>query len=267
MLTYDLDTKNKYWSLYSYIRDDILCGRIKCGEKLPSKRSLAENLSVSVITVQNAYDQLLAEGYVRSEERSGYFVEEVNAAFYGKREFLFEQKAEGKKLAIDFVKGSVPAGLFPFSTWARLMRKVLSDCGEHLLESVPCDGDRELKRALADYLYRARGISVDPRFIVIGAGAEYLYGVIVNLLGRDKVFAVENPGYNKISANYTLNGAKCVYIPVTESGISCEGVEKSGADVVHVSPSHQYPTGAVMPASARSRLISWANGGGYVIED
>ncbi|MDE7306207.1 MAG: PLP-dependent aminotransferase family protein [Clostridia bacterium] len=268
MLTYDLNAKNKYWSLYSHIRDDILQGRLKRGEKLPSKRSLAENLSVSVITVQNAYEQLLAEGYVRSEERSGYFVEDVNAAFYGKRDVAAEERREEKKFHLDFVKGSVPAELFPFSTWARLMRKVLSDCGEHLLERVPCDGDRELKTAISNYLYRARGISADPRFIVIGAGAEYLYGVIVNLLGRDKLYAVENPGYNKISASYTLNGAKCAYIPVTTSGISCEGVELSGADVAHVSPSHQYPTGAVTPVSARSRLISWANGGDrYVIED
>ena len=268
MLTYDLNGKNKYWSLYSCIRDDILRGRLKRGDRLPSKRSLAENLSISVITVQNAYEQLLAEGYIRSEERSGYFVEEVNAAFYGKREFSAEEEQEDKKFAIDFVKGSPPAELFPFSTWARLMRKVLSDCGEHLLQRVPCDGDRELKKAIANYLYRARGIVADPRFIVIGAGAEYLYGVIVNLLGRDKVFAVENPGYNKISAGYKLNGAKCVCVTVKENGIDCGEVDRSGADVVHASPSHQFPTGAVMPASARSRLISWANGGErFVIED
>lgn len=268
MLTYDLDVKNKYWSLYSHIRDDILCGRLKRGDKLPSKRSLAENLSVSVITVQNAYEQLLAEGYVRSEERNGYFVEEVNAGFYGRKNFPVGERREEKRFALDLAKGSVPAGLFPFSTWARLMRRVLSDCGEHLLESCPCDGDEELKRAVADYLYRSRGISADPRFIVVGAGAEYLYGIIVNLLGRDKVFAVENPGYNKISASYALNGARCVSIPVTEAGISCGGVEKSGADVAHVSPSHQYPTGAVMPVPSRARLIGWANGGDrYVIED
>ncbi len=268
MLTYDLKGKNKYWSLYSSIRDDILCGRLKRGDKLPSKRSLAENLSVSVITVQNAYEQLLAEGYVRSKERSGYFVEEVNAAFYGKRSVPPEEKIKEEKFTVDFVKSGTPAELFPFSVWARLMRKVLSDCGEHLLERVPCDGDRDLKRAVSEYLYRARGIVADPRFIVIGAGAEYLYGVIVQLLGRDKVFAVENPGYGKISACYELNGAQCAYIPVTESGISCEGVEKSRADVLHVSPSHQFPTGAVTPATTRAKLIGWADGGDrYVVED
>lgn len=266
MLTYNLNPKNKYWSLYSHIRDDIISGRIKCGEKLPSKRALAENLSVSVITVQNAYEQLLAEGYVNSVERSGYFVAEVNVDFHGRREVKLSG-AEKKNYSVDLVRGTA-TGLFPFSTWARLMRGVLADCGEHLLERVPCDGDGELKSAVAAYLYRARGIEVDPRYVVIGAGAEYLYGVIVQLLGRDKLFAVENPGYGKISATYKLNGAECVYLPVGERGIDPADAERSGADVVHVSPSHQYPTGAVMPASERSRLIAWANAvGGYVIED
>ncbi len=266
MLTYDLNSKNKYWSLYSHIRDDILSGKIKCGEKLPSKRALAENLSVSVITVQNAYEQLLAEGYISSAERSGYFVAEVNVDFHGRREVRFSG-GEKKQYSLDLVHGTATE-LFPFSTWARLIRKVLADCGEHLLERVPCDGDGELKRAVADYLYRARGIEVDPRFVVIGAGAEYLYGIIVQLLGRDKLFAVENPGYGKISATYKLNGAECIYLPVGERGINPADVEKSRAHVVHVSPSHQYPTGAVMPASERSRLIAWANSrDGLIVED
>ena len=268
MLTYDLKGKNKYYSLYSYIRDDILAGRIKSGDKLPSKRALAENLCVSVITVQTAYEQLLAEGYIYSEQRSGYFVASVNADFYGKREIPPEQPAPEKKFKIDFVKGSTATQMFPFSVWARLMRGVLADCGEHLLERVPCDGDGELKRAIASYLYRVRAIDIDPRNVVIGAGAEYLYGVIVQLLGRDKVFAVENPGYGKISASYLLNGARCAYIPVTDAGVDCDEVEKSGADVLHLSPSHQFPTGAVTPASARARLINWANSGGrFIIED
>ena len=266
MLTYNLKGKNKYYSLYSYIRDDILAGRLKCGDKLPSKRALAENLSISVITVQTAYEQLLAEGYIYSVERSGYFVASVSFDYYGRREVSSEQSKEEKKFKVDFVKGG--GNLFPFSVWAKLMRGVLSDCGEHLLERVPCDGDRELKCAVASYLYRARAIDVDPRYIVIGAGAEYLYGIIVQLLGRDKVFAVENPGYNKISATYLLNGARCSFISVTEVGVDCDEVEKSHADVLHFSPSHQFPTGAVTPASSRARIINWANAGDrYIIED
>lgn len=268
MLTYQLENKNKYWSLYSCIRGDILSGKLAGGEKLPSKRALAENLCVSVITVQNAYDQLLAEGYVFSRQRSGYFVADVNVeerAPYRREE---EYAETPKRYAVDFVKGSAPAHLFPFSVWAKLMRYVLADCGEHLLERVPCDGDRELKTAVARYLYRTRGIDVPPRRVVIGAGAEYLYGVIVQLIGRDKLFAVENPGYGKISSTYKLNGAHCVYIPVKETGIDCAAAENSNADVLHISPSHQFPTGAVTPVSSRARLIAWAKAGDrYIIED
>lgn len=274
MLTYDLKGKNKYYTLYSLIRGDILAGRIKSGEKLPSKRALAENLAVSVITVQTAYEQLLAEGYIYSEERSGYFVAALDNGFDGvsegdsdKRAMPPEPDPAEKKFKVDFVKGTA-THMFPFSVWARLMRTVLSDCGEHLLERVPCDGDGELKRAVANYLYRVRAIKADPRYIVIGAGAEYLYGVIVQLLGRDKVFAVENPGYNKISAAYRLNGAHCAYIGVTDCGMDYMQAESSGADVLHVSPSHQFPTGAVMPAADRARLINWVKEGGrYIVED
>ncbi|MDE7453746.1 MAG: PLP-dependent aminotransferase family protein [Clostridia bacterium] len=267
MQTYEINAKNKYWSLYEKLRGDILEGRLKKGERLPSKRALAESLSVSVVTVQSAYEQLLAEGYIYSRERSGYFVSDLNVEFYGRRRSEPVSTPPEKKFRLDLVKGTA-SSLFPFATWARLMRSVLSDCGEHLLERVPCDGDFELKCAVASYLYRARGIDVDPRYVVIGAGAEYLYGVIVQLLGRDKLFAVENPGYNKISQTYILNGARCVYIPVGDGGVDCKRAEESGADVLHISPSHQFPTGAVTPAASRARLIGWANAGGrYVVED
>lgn len=265
MLTYDLGEKNKYYKLYSCIREDILRGKIKAGERLPSKRTLAQNLNVSVVTVQSAYDQLLAEGYIRSEERSGYFAEDVNIDFGAPQNP--EPKDDCPRHMPQSTKGGT-ASLFPFSVWAKLMRKVLLDCGEHLLERVPCDGDPELKRAISAYLYRSRGVNVDPRRIVIGAGAEYLYGVIVQLLGRDKLYAVENPGYGKISLTYALNGAHFLPVDVDERGINVSVIERSAADVVHVSPAHQYPTGAVMPVPSRVRLINWAKErGAYIVED
>ena len=268
MLNYDLDRKNKYYSLYSCIRGDILAGKLKSGDRLPSKRQMAENLSVSVITVQNAYDQLLAEGYIYSKERSGYFVAEVNADYYGRRDIPPAREERREEYKVDFVKGSTLFEMFPFSVWSRLMRGVLSDCGEHLLERVPCDGDAELKRAIASYLYRARAIDIDPRYIVMGAGAEYLYGIAVQLLGRENIFAVENPGYGKIYSSYLLNGAQVECISVTDTGIDCGEVERSGAKIVHFSPSHQFPTGAVTPVAERLRLIRWAeDNDGYIIED
>ncbi len=272
MYNIDLSGKNKYYSLYKFIRGEILAGRIKAGERLPSKRAAAAELGVSAVTVQLAYEQLLAEGYIRSKERSGYFAERVAPVSATFKTAPRAQEARGaqaaaKQYKTDFVKGSIPAELFPFSVWARLMRRVLSDCGEHLLERVPCGGDDELKRAISAYLYRARGILVNPDYIIIGAGAEHLYGVIVQLIGRN-TFAVENPVYGKIPSTYILNGAKVEYIPVGKSGIDLEALQKSQAAAVHISPSHQFPTGAVIPASVRSEIIRWATEGGkYVIED
>ncbi|MDE6557978.1 MAG: PLP-dependent aminotransferase family protein [Clostridia bacterium] len=276
MLTYDLFEKNKYYALYSGIRGDILSGNLKHGEKLPSKRALAEHLGVSVITVQTAYEQLLAEGYIQSEERRGYFVSDVNFAVApaisrNEPHFLRSDgvgKEENAGVAIDLVSGRAPVKLFPFSTWAKLMRQTLSEEGGHLLERVPCGGDPSLKRAIAGYLQRFRGFKVDPEHIVIGAGAEYLYGVIVQLLGRNKPYAVENPVYPRVPHTYALNGAKCVSVPVTEAGADVAAAEKTNACALHISPSHQYPTGAVMPAANRSKLLAWVEKtGAYIIED
>lgn len=268
----DLQGKNKYYNLYTALRGEILSGRLSAGQRLPSKRALAEKLGVSVVTVGLAYEQLLAEGYVRAKERSGYFVEAVSSVPQPQKNAPAltpaREEESGKKYRVDLVKGAAPAELFPFATWAKLIRKVLSDCGEHLLERVPCDGDFELKREISAYLYRSRGISADPKYIVIGAGAEYLYGIIVQLLGRGSLFAVENPGYAKISAAYNLNGGRVLSVNVQNAADFCCRVEKSCADAVHVSPSHQFPTGAVLPVTERMRLIDFAkSSGAYVIED
>ena len=268
MLTYNLSESNKYYALYRAIRGDILSGNIKSDEKLPSKRSLAEHLGVSVITVQTAYEQLLAEGYIQSEQRRGYYVSEVGGQVSVPPSPPQQEETPKERYNLDLCSGRAPVKLFPFSVWAKLTRQTLSEEGEHLLERVPCDGDWALKQAVAAYLYRFRGFRVDPRYVVIGAGAEYLYGVVVQLLGRDRPYAVENPVYGRVPKTYELNGAKCVNVPVTKFGADVESAENSGACALHISPSHQYPTGAVMPAANRSRLIAWAEKtDAYIIED
>lgn len=271
MAIYDLSGKNKYYTLYTRIRDDITAGRYATGEKLPAKRALAADLGVSVVTVQLAYEQLLAEGYILSRERSGYYVEKIDVRPHSgeaPEPRRGEQTSPNSQYVLDFVKGSTPAELFPFSVWAKLMRRVILDCGEQLMERVPCAGDGVLKEEISRYLYRSRGITAPPDRIVIGAGAEYLYGVIVQLLGRNRLFAVENPGYGNISSTYMLNGARVAPITVTDAGISIDELKSSGADVVHISPAHQFPTGVITPASTRSHIISWAEEvGGYAVED
>lgn len=262
--------KPLYEQLYEDIRIDILSGKMNEGEKLPSKRALAEQLKISVITVENAYSQLIAEGYVRAVERSGYYVQ-YNGGAVGllrsepPRSEL--SKSENAKPINKDASESSP-GVFPFSVWTRLMRAVILEKGTALLQPVQSGGAQELRRAISGYLYRARGFYQPPERIIIGAGTEYLYNLLIQLLGRDKVYGIENPGYEKHPKIYALNGVRFEYIPLDGSGMSAEALYEKRVDAAHISPAHHYPTGIVMPISRRREIMRWAEGGErYVIED
>lgn len=293
MLTYSFDDRGMdflYEHLYKEIKNDILMGNLKAHEKLPSKRALAAHLNVSVVTVENAYSQLLAEGYIYSKPKSGFYVCDVKAedadvvgvrnACYtsGSEDHVTEhshvirEHAESpgqNRFFADFVNNSTLSENFPFSTWTKLMRETMMDDREKLMKRSPSGGIFELRKAIADYLYQFRGMSVSPNQIIVGAGTEYLYGLIIQLLGRDSVYGVENPGYQKIQHIYDAYQVKCCYIDMDESGVNIDSLERSGADVVHISPSHHFPTGTVTPASRRYELLGWAakQEGRYIIED
>ena len=221
MLTYSFEDTggcSLYEYLYRCIRDDILSGRLSPGEKLPSKRTFAKHLSVSVITVENAYAQLMAEGYIYSLPKRGFFVEKLEPGILTQprptpRPVSVPQ-GEPEDFYADLVTNHIPAENFPFSTWAKLLREVLSQEGEELMHAPSAQGRRELQEAIVGHLYDFRGMSVEPDQIVIGAGTEYLYGLLVQLLGRDKVYGVEDPGYQKPWQIYESNGAVCVPIPM-----------------------------------------------------
>ena len=274
MLTYDLERRGslaRYDYLYRCIKEDILSGRLAAGEKLPSKRTLARHLETAVVTVENAYAQLAAEGYLRSEEKRGYFVSSVETR---PAPIRIEERDEGQQEGertwlLDLKSGGSGTEGFPFSVWAKLMRRVLTEEGEALLRSMPHSGVPELRRAIARHLYQFRGITAAPDQIVVGAGTEYLYNLIVQLLGRDRVYGVEDPGYSKAARVYELSGARCVFLPVDGQGVASERVETSGAQVLHISPNHQFPTGAVTPIARRQSLLHWvgAEEGRYIIED
>ena len=274
MLTYDLDRRGtipRYDYLCRCIRDDILCGRLTAGSRLPSRRSLAEHLKVSAVTVESAYAQLAAEGYIVSREKSGYFVSQLEPALRppSPPPIRTDAPPPGQPWMMDLRGGGGSTELFPFSVWAKLMRQVLSQRGPDLLRPVPHSGVPELREAIAGTLYRLRGLSVSPEQIVVGSGSEYLYNLIVQLLGRELVYGVEDPGYPKPARIYALNGARCISLPVDGQGISPQTLAASPAQVVHLSPSHQFPTGAVTPAGRRQALLRWAAQGGdrYLIED
>lgn len=254
--------KNFYEQIYEEIKKDILSGRLSFGDKLQSKRTCAEHHGVSVVTVENAYAQLIAEGYVRSRQRSGYFVQYSGGVVQPVAAPVIEPFPE------EIPRQRRGDNGFPFTVWANLMRTVILEKGQAILQPVRHGGAEELRCAISDYLYRARGFYAAPSRIIVGSGTEYLYNLLVQFLGRSKSYAVEEPSYDKLSKIYNLWGVRCEHIPLDEQGMSAKILLESGADVAHISPAHHYPTGIVTSITRRSEIMEWAeSGGGYIIED
>ena len=276
MLTYALEnrgTDTLYEYLYKQIKTDILSKKLVAGERLPSKRLLAKNLNVSTITVENAYSQLVAEGYIYSIPKSGYYVTDISADLMKplpeRPAKQFEKPKEKKTYFADFASNSTVEDAFPFSIWSKLLKEVMAENSKELMSRSPSKGVYELRSAVAGYLYQFRGMDVKPEQVIIGAGTEYLYGLIIQLLGYDKCYAVEDPGYQKISRIYQAQNVCCKFVAMDENGINMEALEESGADVLHISPAHHFPTGLVTPVSRRYELLSWASrkDNRYIIED
>ena len=253
-----------YEALYRAIREDILSGALAPGEKLPSKRALAANLEVGKTTVEAAYAQLLEEGFIVSRERSGYFVEANLSRNSRPAPAPLPVPQKALPAPVDLTGNGT--GQFPFSVWIRLQREVILDLGPRLLLPLDSQGAPELRQAIAGSLGDFRGLSVDPENILIGAGTDFLYNLLLQLLGQDKVYGVEDPGYGKIRKIYAASGVRCLPIPMDDQGIrpDCLG----NAQVLHISPSHHFPTGIVTPMARRKELLDWAEAtGGWIIED
>lgn len=275
MLTYSFTDKGSdslYAHLYSCIKNDILSGVLVSGYRLPSKRTFAKNLGISTITVENAYAQLIAEGFVYSIEKKGYFVADIDVMRRKPVTSTPPQRTEASiqgGYTADLVSNSTLHTLFPFSVWAKLMRDIISHKSRELMMKPPCGGIYGLRAAIAEHMHEFCGIQVKPEQIIIGAGTEYLYGLIIQLMGQDSVFAVEEPGYRKIARIYSSHGVKLRHIPIDGYGMSAALLNASDADIIHISPSHHFPTGTVMPISRRYELLSWASQSKsrYIIED
>ena len=251
-----------YESLYRCLRRDIQAGILAPGEKLPSKRALATHLKVSKITVETAYSQLLSQGYIVSRERQGYFVENVTHA---PPPAHIPPAAEPEEAPCLDLTGNGPAH-FPFQLWSKLQRRVLLDYGEKLLQPMDNQGCDALRCAIAGHLAGFRGMAVKPENIIIGAGTDFLYNLLIQLLGRERLYAVEEPGYGKIRKIYAAGGVGCVSAAMDESGVLPQ--LPRGTGVLHCSPSHHFPTGLVTPLKRRQELLVWAaEAGGYIIED
>ncbi len=250
-----------YLQIYEQIKSDIVNGIYTYDTKLPSKRLLAEETGVSVITIEHAYSLLYEEGYIDSRERSGYFV------CYTVDSTFVPPENTAKNPPHHIHQGD-HANDFPFSTYAKTIRRVLTDYGEDIFDTCAPDGCDELKTAIRDYLKRSRGIEVKTKQIVIGAGSEYLYGLIVQMLGKNRIYALENPSYKKIGQVYRANGVKTLYLSLLEDGISSEELNKTPATVLHITPYRSYPSRVTATASKKREYIRWAkNNDRIIVED
>ena len=273
MLTYDMENRNHkpmYEFLYESMRDDILRGRLEAGEKLPSKRAFAEHLSVSVKTVENAYEQLLLEGYIYAEEKRGYFVNALQTGRVVKSSYAsFMTRFQEDEYMADLTANNIKYDKFPFSTWAKIIRETLTDYDTTLLKVVPFNGVEKLRIAIAEHLYHFRGMDVSPDHIIVGAGTEYLYSRLLRLLGTDAKFGVENPGYRNIAKLYDASDANWDYVDIDDKGVRIDQLNDKEITVVHVSPEHQVPIGFTMPIGRRQELLNWAaeEPERYIIED
>lgn len=317
-----------YEYLYRCIRHDIAHGKVEPGQKLPSKRALAKQLGVSLITIEAAYDQLVAEGYIRSRERCGYYacdlapaakIEEPgsaqhrtettiaparrerdnHAAGLNNQQLLSQEKGRledspghrptvnpdtqpagptaphaqnipsDAPLLADFTHSTLATTMLPYSAWAKAVRQTLSDeSAASLAEAASAAGSPELRSAIADHLRQYRGMDVSPDQVVIGAGSQTLYQLLVQLLGRTRRYAVEDPGYPLLTRMYEQQDAQVAHIGLDDSGIDIDALEASDASVAHIMPSHQFPTGIVTTAARRRELLNWAREGDrYLIED
>lgn len=253
-MKYKIDPHSKekaYMQLYRQLRQDITDGVYKYDRKLPSKRLLSEESGVSVITAEHAYSLLCDEGYIEARQRRGYFV------IYREIDFLSDSnKAEESPRINENTHGTKCD--FPFSVLSKTMRKVLTNRGESILVKSPNHGCSELRSAVADYLSRNSGITVKPKQIIIGSGAEYLYNLIVMLLGRDSIFAVENPSYDKIRRVYEACQADYRMLKMGSDGIKTSELQKTDAKVLHITPFNSFPSGVTASASKRMEYLAWA---------
>ena len=273
-LTISLDTRSRiplYEQIYDYIKTDIQSGRIPYGEKLPSTRFLSKHLEVSRSTVELAYEQLLSEGYIESVPYKGFFVAQIDELYHLKKDKPQPQKErkEARRYRYDFTPNGVDLKSFPYNVWRKLSKDILMDDRTELFRSGDSQASTGFRSAICSYLYLARGVDCTPDQIIVGAGSDYILMLLGMILGMDHTIAFEDPTYKQA---YRMAGGmsyNCIPVSMDKNGMKVTELEKSGADIAYVTPSHQYPTGVIMPIRRRMELLKWAceAQGRYIVED
>ena len=273
-LTMNLKSHSKiplYEQIYGYIKTDIQSGRIGYREKLPSTRALSKHLEVSRSTVELAYEQLLSEGYIEAEPYRGYFVAQTEELYCLKKERVQPAlpKEEKKKYRYDFSPNGVDLRSFPYNAWRKLSKDILMDDRTELFRSGDSKGEYGFREAIGSYLHQARGVNCSPDQIIVGAGSDYILMLLSMVLGKEHRIAFEDPAYKQAYRMANALSYETVPVSLDKNGMMVSALEESGADIAYVTPSHQYPTGTVMPINRRMELLRWAlkGEGRYIVED
>ena len=253
--------KPAYLSLYESLREEIISGVRPYGSRLPSRRVLSRDRGVSAITAEHSIELLCEEGYAESRPRSGCYVVYRETDGFTLPPAAAEHRIVSAPPAPD-------RDTYPFPALARVMRRVLTEYGEEIMVRSPNTGCVLLREALCRYLARNRGIRVRPDQIVIGAGAEDLYGLVVELLGSGRIYGIEAPSYQKIEQVYRSRNVQVDFCPLGKDGILSEALRSTKASVLHITPFRSFPSGVTATASKRGEYLRWASEPDrYIVED
>ena len=276
-LTFEFEEGSKiplYEQLYEYIKTEIKIGNLNAGEKLPSKRNLSSHLKISINTVETAYGQLLAEGYIKSIPKKGYFISKLEKLFSEIENLspnieIAKENIEEKIFDYNFKTNAVDIVSFPFATWARISKEIMHDQNKELLMMTHPQGDYNLREIISKYLHDFRGVNCVPEQIIIGAGTEYLFLLLIQILNENCKYALENPGYIKPSNILKSFNREINYINLDSDGMKINELEKSNSNIAYITPSHHFPLGIIMPIKRRMQLLKWANKSPdrFIIED
>ena len=275
MLIVALDTSKKeplYEQIYNSIKEEIITGVLPFGARLPSARRLSKHLDVSRNTVDTAYAQLCAEGYIESKPKRGFFVcqvEELAELHIPVKIEEEEEEIRPEKIPYDFSSAGVDMEQFPYHIWRKLLKEIMINDNSELFQKGNFQGDLELRKAIMYYLRQSRGVHVHASQIVVAAGMENLLFLLRQILGEKVSIGIENPVYKNAYEILKELDFKIHPISMDESGMCVEQLQKTDANLAYVTPAHQYPTGVIMPIGRRSQLLGWAkkDPDHYIIED
>lgn len=260
-----------YIQLYEFLKIQIEQQKIKPGTRLPSKRKLANHLNISLSTVENALGQLMAEGYIESRERVGLFAVGIQEDILNKsnsKVFSYDESLQENQVCYDFSQGNVDVENFPFKAWRKITMESLQPEYHELLLGGHSFGEWGLRKEIADYLYQSRGVICQPEQIIIGAGTQYLLSLVSRIIGRGWSCSMEDPGFHRARESFLTNGLNVKAVPVDSDGVCLKTVKEQNSQLLYITPSHQFPTGAIMSIQKRLTLLEWASKqGAYIIED